>query len=97
MSVLTSSERLVKILQAEPEKLEAIDRILTGEPPPRPRVLDAPALLGTCAAAKVLGVSRGTLWRMLRHGTIRKIPLFPGSYRILRAELEDFLEEGRAK
>jgi len=40
------------------------------------------------AGAKLLGVSRATLWRMMKAGTISKVELFPGSYRLRREDLE---------
>ena len=96
-SPLSSNDRMLKLLQAPPEQIEAIDRILNGEPPPKSRVLDGPALLGSSAAARLLGVTRGTLWRMVHAGTIHKVQLYRGSYRLLRAELEDLIAKGFAE
>ena len=91
MSTGTANERLLKLLHAPPDQLEAVDRILNGEPPPKPRVLEAPLLLGMGDAARLLGVSRGTLWRMLQAGTFEKVELYRGSYRIRSIDIEDFL------
>ena len=91
MNGVTPHERMMKLLQATPEQIEAVDRVLDGELPPEPRVLDAPVLLGVGDAARLLGVSRGTFWRMLQAGTFEKVELFRGSYRIRRVDIEDFL------
>jgi excisionase family DNA binding protein len=45
-------------------------------------------LLNMGAGAKHLGVSRTTLWRMIRAGQIQKVEVLPGSYRVRRDELE---------
>ena len=92
---LSSDQRMLKLLQATPDQLEGIDRILNGEPPPKARVLNAPALMGTSAAARALGVSRGTLWRMVEAGTLTKVEIFKNSFRIRRSDIEDLLERGR--
>lgn len=45
-------------------------------------------LMGMGAAAGFLGVSRTTLWRMIRGGQIAKVEVLPGSFRVRRADLE---------
>ena len=47
-----------------------------------------PMLLGMGASAKLLGVSRSTLWRILQAGRIEKMELLPGSFRMRREDLE---------
>ncbi len=54
-----------------------------------------PLLLGMGAAAAMLGVSRATLWRLLRDGRLAKVELFPGSYRVRREDLEALAAGGR--
>jgi hypothetical protein len=39
------------------------------------------------AASEFLGVSRSTLWRIIQAGTIAKVELFPGSFRVRREDL----------
>ena len=62
-----------------------------------PDPLRPPLLLGMGEAAKYLGVSRPTLWRMIQAGTLEKVELFPGSHRVRRLDLEDLAmrREGR--
>lgn len=82
------NERLLKFLQATPEQQAAIDRILEGKmEAPRPAP-SGPLLLGMSAAAKLLGVSRPTLWRMVKAGKLSKVEVLPGSFRVRRADIE---------
>ncbi len=55
----------MRFLQATPEQQAAIDRILDGKTDPEPKPRTGPLLLGMGPAAKLLGVSRDTLYRML--------------------------------
>lgn len=82
---INQNERLIKFLQASPETQSEIDRILDGNDPAR---VDGPLLLGMSQAAKFLGVSRATLWRMIKSGRISKVEVLPGSFRVRRADLE---------
>lgn len=50
----------------------------------------APLLYGMTAAARFLGVSRATLWRILQSGRLKKLEIMPGSFRVRRADLEAF-------
>ena len=83
-----ANDRLLKILQAPPEIQSEIDRILEGRPPaPRYEPTTGPLLMGMSAAAKFIGVSRATLWRMCRAGRLQKVEILPGSFRLRRADL----------
>ena len=87
-------QRLVRFLQAPPEQVAAIDRILTGGASPMHRPLDVPLLLGMGQAAAVIGVSRPTLWRMIRAGRLPKFEVLRGSFRIRRVDIEKFIGAG---
>lgn len=68
-----------------------------GDPDARPaRPITGPMLMGVGAAAKLMGISRGTMWRILQAGLIEKVELFPGSYRLRRSDIEDLIE-GRSR
>lgn len=82
------NDRLIQFLQATPEQQAAIDRILEGKVQARVEVSSGPILLGMGAAAKFLGVSRATLWRMIQVGRLQKVELLPGSFRVRRADLD---------
>ena len=44
--------------------------------------LSGPLLLGMGEAAELLGVSRATLWRMMRAGSLEKVEIYHDSFRL---------------
>lgn len=82
------NERLLKFLQASPETQAEIDRILDGKVQARVEATTGPLLYGMTPASKFLGVSRATLWRMIKAGRLGKVEVLPGSFRVRRADLE---------
>jgi excisionase family DNA binding protein len=89
MIIPNPNDRLMRYLLATRQQQAAIDQFLEGthdlmvhQP------VKGPLLLGMGAAAKYLGVSRATLWRMIQAGKIAKVELFPGSFRVRRADIE---------
>ena len=88
MNHISSNERLVRILQASPEQQAAIDRVLAGQAEaPRP-ASSGPLLLSMRQAAKMIGVSRVTFWRMMKAGKLERVEILPGSFRVRRADVE---------
>jgi excisionase family DNA binding protein len=101
VSNVTSNDRLMRFLQATPAQQEAIDRILAGQMPAAAPTATGPLLMNMGPAAKFLGVSRTTLWRMIQAGKLAKVEVLPGSFRVRRAELEglargDVLAQGHS-
>ena len=88
MNQQNSNERLMRILQASPEQLTAIDRVLEGKVEPVRPERRGPFLLKMGEAAHLLGVSRPTLWRMLEAGRLDRVEILPGTYRVRREQLE---------
>jgi len=88
---MTSIEAVMKeVLSAPESRREAALKVLRGEVTElaaRPATT-GPLLLGMLAGAKFLGVSRVTMWRMMKAGTIGKVELFPGSCWLRREDLE---------
>lgn len=92
MSGAISSERLLRLMAATQEQQEAIDRILEGkaeEPRPATR---GPLLLMMGDAAELLGVSRATVWRMIKMGKLNRVEILPGTFRVRRADIEAIAE-----
>jgi len=83
-----ANARLLRFLQATPAEVSAIDRILEGKTEPPQLVVTGPLLVGMGDGAKLLGVSRATLWRMIKGGRIGKVEVLPGSFRLRRSDLE---------
>jgi predicted DNA-binding transcriptional regulator AlpA len=87
---MNTEERLKRLFAASPEQVEAIDGILeSGVIREKATATTGPLLLGMTASAKLLGVSRATLWRIIKEGLLQKIEVLPGSFRLRRADLED--------
>ena len=71
----------------EPEVREVVTAALRGELPEQVPVDEQPLLLTMTGAAGVLGVSRVTLWRMVKMGALKPIEIMPGIRRIRRDDL----------
>ena len=88
MSTTNPNERLMRFLQASPQQQAAIDRVLDGTADASPKPRTGPLLLGMGPAARFLGVSRGTLYRMLQAGRLARVEILPGSFRVRREDIE---------
>jgi len=51
------------------------------------------ALLTMGEVCDILGISRPTLWRMIKAGGIQKTEIYKGAFRIKRSELDRFLDK----
>lgn len=87
-----SNQRLMRILQATPEQQATIDRVLDGDLTVAATRPIGPLLLGMGKAAKLLGVSRTTLWRMTHEGKLARVEVLAGSFRVRRADIEAIAE-----
>ena len=85
---MNTEERLKRLFAASSEQMQAIDDILESRIQEKPTATSSPLLMGMTASAKLLGVSRATLWRMAKGGLLQKIEVLPGSFRLRRADLE---------
>ena len=88
MTATNPNERLMRFLQATPAQQSAVDRILEGKTEVEPKPRTGPLLLGMGPAAKYLGVSRGTLYRMLQAGRLSRVEILPGSFGVRREDVE---------
>ena len=85
---MSTEERLKLLFAASPEQIRAVEEILEGGVQMKTAESVGPLLMGMMAAAKFLGVSRTTLWRMVNEGRLKKVEILPGSFRLRRADLE---------
>jgi len=89
---LSPNDRMMKVLQALPEVQARIDALLENrEAPPSST---GPLLLGMDAGAKFIGISRSSLWRLIKSGRITPVEFRPGSYKVRRADLEQLARAG---
>lgn len=75
-------------------KRRALD-LLLGDAPPTP-ASEGPLLYTVSEAARKLGVSRTTLWRLFQTGQLKKVEVMPGSFRVRRADIEALARDGIA-
>ncbi len=54
--------------------------------PSRPQD-SSPLLLSMGEAASLLHISRATLWRTIKSGRLQKVELYPGAFRLRRADI----------
>lgn len=92
---MNTEERLKRLFAASSEQMQAIDDILESRIQAKPTATSGPLLMGMTASAKLLGVSRATLWRMTKGGLLQKIEVLPGSFRLRRADLEAIAADHR--
>jgi predicted DNA-binding transcriptional regulator AlpA len=85
---MNTEERLKRLFAASPEQMQAIDGILESGIQEKQMTTSGPLLMGMTASAKLLGVSRATLWRMIKGKSLQKIEVLPGSFRLRRSDLE---------
>lgn len=73
-------------------------RLISGQIEARERtsIEDGPLLLTQKQAARALGVSRVTLWRMTREAVFHPVEITTGNFRYRREEIEAVAREGRA-
>ena len=77
----------MRILQASPEQLTAIDRILDGIIEPTGLERRGPLLMRVCEAAELLGVHRATIRRLMLAGRLKPVLLL-GAVRVRREDVE---------
>jgi hypothetical protein len=86
---MSTIEQLMQAaLTAPEERRQAALRVLQGETTPVAKPVTGPLLMNINAAAKFLGVSRTTLWKIVAAGAVERLEVFPGSFWVTRASLE---------
>jgi len=82
---------MARLLTATPSELKKIEAVLAGETPTEPTDR---RLLSIQQAADALGVSRSTVWRLLRDGRLPCVELRPGSRRVPSQAVTEFARRG---
>lgn len=91
---MNKEELIGKLLTASPAELNRVAAVFTTETPTDP---GDRRLLSLTQTANVLGVSRTTVWRLLRDGRLPFVELRPGSRRIPSAAVTEFVKGGAAQ
>ena len=79
-----------------PAERALLQNLLTGHSAPAVAGMGAPLLLTRKDAARMLSVSRVTLWRMTRDSLLHPVEIMPGTSRYRLEEIEAFARRGMA-
>jgi len=85
----TPEEVIPAVFPATPENRYQALQILQGED--IPLCIDEPLLMQMGSASELLGVSRATLWRMIRAGRLEKVEIYANAFRIRRSDITDLV------
>ena len=94
MQTLTTEQRMTMLLAATPDTLRRVDRVLTGEPTEGATEPTDRRLLSIRQAADALGISRTSIWRLLRDGRLPTVEIRPGSRRVPSQAVTEFARRG---
>lgn len=87
---MSNEDRIKAMFNATPEQLAAVDAVLAGkQEQARPASLRL-YRMGEAAAETTL--SRCTIWRAIKDGSLRAVEIRRGSFRIPEVELRRFVE-----
>ena len=88
METVNNDEVIQAVFSATPESKSRALLILQGkEPIPDPAPATRPLLMGMTESAKLLGVSRATLWRMVKDGRLTKVEIYHNAFRLRREDI----------
>ena len=89
---MDTGTRIQKVLSASPSMLRKIDNILDGKDDSKSQPTDA-TLLTLTQTARMLGLARITIVRMVKDGVLPVIPVRMGSKRIRRSDVMNFINQ----
>ncbi len=88
MNKVNNDDLIRAVFTATDEAKTRALAILEGRDGSPSRPLDnGPLLLSMGEAAALLHVSRATLWRIIKAGRLQKVELYPGAFRLRKADL----------
>ncbi|MDF7824114.1 helix-turn-helix domain-containing protein [Pontiellaceae bacterium B12227] len=101
MQNVSNDEIIQAVFTADDEAKHRALAILKGEADPSsdfgPQPSDeGPLLMGMGDSAKLLGVSRATLWRMIRDGRLTKVEIYHNAFRLRRSDILALVNERTA-
>lgn len=96
MNTVSNDQIIQAVFSATDEAKSRALAILEGKEDPSsafspPSSDDGPLLLGMGDSAKLLGVSRATLWRMIRDGRLEKVEIYHNAFRLRRSDILDLV------
>jgi len=94
MAIQNSNDRIMRVLQATPAQLAAIDSVLEGKPT-KPDA-NGQVLIRIRTAATMLDAHRATVWRMVKGGRLKVVEILPGSFRVRLADVLALAQEKEA-
>lgn len=97
MAIHNSNDRIMRVLQATPTQLAAIDCVLEGKGVSDKAELSGPVLIRIRTAAIMLDAHRATVWRMAKAGKLKVVEILPGSFRVRRADVEALAQDKEAE
>jgi excisionase family DNA binding protein len=86
---MSTDERMMKLLTADPATLAKVDAVLNGTASEKPADPGDRRLLTQTQAAEILGCSRMTIFRMVKDGRLDAVELRAGRLRIPSAALTE--------
>ncbi len=101
MQNVSNDQLIQSVFTATPENKSRALAILEGKADPSsalrpPSSVEGPLLMSMGAAAKFLGVSRATLWRMIRDGRLTKVEIYHNAFRLRRSDILALVNERTA-
>jgi excisionase family DNA binding protein len=85
---VTNDEIIQAVFSATEEAKSRALAILQGEDlPTTGGALEEPLLLGMGQAAKLMGLSRATLWRLIKSGRLEKVEIYHNAFRLRRSDI----------
>ena len=88
MKTVSNDDLIRAVFTADDKAKERALAILEGRASaPDERQDNVPLLLTMGEATQLLNVSRATLWRTIKAGRLQKVELYPGAFRLRRADV----------
>jgi excisionase family DNA binding protein len=91
--MMNKETMIARLLNATPAELKKVAAVFNGDATEQAEVADR-KLLSIQQTAAAMGVSRTTVWRLLKAGRLPFIELRPGSRRVPSAAITELVRKG---